>query len=172
MRLVCGEFNATLTPDDAGSKHRLQQGLNHNQDLLHDLTDGADLVAVNTQFQKPRCRLVTFYGPSGRQAYLDHMNENVFEQFTQHRCHTILLTALDHILVWRKWCSSFPHCKAKQVHKCTSAQVRLAMKKTKVSHCICRGRDRLHTDKNAMLSLLLTLRVNGEVKYSLFANTT
>ena len=54
MLLVCGDFNATLAPGDAGSKHCPRQRLNRNRDLLRDLADGADLVAVNTQFQKPR----------------------------------------------------------------------------------------------------------------------
>ena len=59
MLLVCVDFNASLTPSDAESKHCPQQGLNHNQDLLRDLAAGADLVVVNTQFQTPRYQLVT-----------------------------------------------------------------------------------------------------------------
>ena len=64
--LVCSDFNANLARGDARSKHCPRQGLNRNQDLLRDLADGSDLVAVNTQFKKSQHRLVT-YGPRGRQ---------------------------------------------------------------------------------------------------------
>ena len=158
MLLVCGDFNATLAPGDARSKHCPRQRLNRNRDLLRDLADGADLVAVNTQFQKPRYRLVTFYGPRGRQA------------------------CLDHILVWRKWCSSFLDCEAKQVHNVKSDHAalivkcrwRLATQKTKVPHCTRRDWDKLHTKHECRADFISHIkgscREDGEVKYSLFAN--
>ena len=158
MLLVCGDINATLTPNDPESKHCPQPGLNRNRDLLRNLRDGADLVAVNMQFQKPRYRLVTFYGPRGRQA------------------------CLEHILVQRKWCSSFLDCEAKQVHNVKSDHAalivkcrwRLATKKTKVSRCTRRDWDRLHTNHSCHADFISHIksscRVDGEVKYSLFAN--
>ena len=122
------------------------------------MADGAVLVAVNTQFQKPRYRLVTFYGPRGRQA------------------------CLDHTLVRRKWCSSFLDCEAKQVHNVKSDHAALivkchwclATKKTKVPHCTRRDWDKLHTNHECRADFISHIkgscREDGEVKYSLFAN--
>ena len=156
MLLVCGDFHATLAPGDAGSRHCPQQKLNRNRDLLRDLADGADLGAINTQFQKPRYHLVTFNGPRGRQA------------------------CLDHILVRRKWCSSFLDCESKQVHNVKSDHAalivkwHLATRKTKVPCCTRRDWKTLYQSQEHHAEFISHVKgscrgANGEVKYSLFA---
>ena len=158
MLLVCGDFNATLALGNACSSHCPQQKLNRHPDLLRDLADGADLVAINTQLQKPRYHLVTFNGPRGRQA------------------------CLDHILVRRKWCSSFLDCESEQVHNVKSDHTalifkcrwHLATKKTKVPCCTCRDGKTLYQSQGHCAEFISHVKcscrgANGEVKYPLFA---
>ena len=158
MLLVCSDFNVTLAPDDAGSKLCPWLRLNCSWDLLRDLVDGTNLVTVNTQFLKPRCQLVTFYWPRGRQA------------------------CLDHILVQWKWCSSFLDCKTKQVHNFKSNHAALTWGvigawpwKGKVSRCIPQDRDTLCTNQECHAEFISQIKgscgpSDGEVHHLLPPN--
>jgi hypothetical protein len=83
MLLVLGDFNATLDSGFVSSEH-----MNSNHELISDMLDECQLEAINTRFEKPLLKLVTFNGPNDR---------NV---------------GIDHILVRKKWANSFKDCEA------------------------------------------------------------
>ena len=71
MLVLAGDFNATLGRSDLC--HTSIAAENANRELLLDLLDVCDLAAVNTMFQKPDHRLVTFQGPYRRHVTLDYV---------------------------------------------------------------------------------------------------
>lgn len=81
LLIVGGDFNATILPKK--NVYSASRSENRNSYYLQEFMSQIELTAINTLFQKPKRKLITFHGTKNRKVGLDHiLISNKWSNFT------------------------------------------------------------------------------------------